>query len=165
MPILTGGHICSKERLKWAYRYLYLWRRVPILFPITLFWGIFESHINDWNDWNVIPLLMSCRAYVKTSMVHFFMNFQIVIVLLTLVMFFMSPGNKTGSGQESHWKWPKCQNFTNFRFHQIVSIYNCSQSPSVARIYVWGYQEGVSMDSNGVLNAKNPIFSVVGAHF
>ena len=59
----------------------------------------FESIISNFI---VIPLIKSCRASVRTSLGQFFMNFRMVLVFLMIVMFFLSPGNKTGSGLESH---------------------------------------------------------------
>ena len=59
----------------------------------------FESIICNFK---VIPLIKSCRASVRTSLGQFFLNFQMVVLLLMIVTFFLSPGNKTGSGLESH---------------------------------------------------------------
>ena len=55
----------------------------------------FESIISNFN---VIPLIKSCRASERTSLGQFFMNFRMVLVILMIIMFFLSPGNKTGSG-------------------------------------------------------------------
>ena len=70
---------------------------------MPIFWAYlsptFESPINDLS---LIPILKTCMAFLRTSLGQFFLNFQMVLVLLTIVMFFLSPGNKTVSELESH---------------------------------------------------------------
>ena len=67
MPILNMGHVWSKENLKWAYRYLYLRRTEPILFPTTLFWGIFQSHILKHNNAN-------CKKFFSRHSTFYFIH-------------------------------------------------------------------------------------------
>ena len=70
---------------------------------MPIFWAYlsptFESLIKDLS---LIPIWKTCRASLRTSLAQSFMNFQMVLVLLTIVMFFLSPGNKTVSELESH---------------------------------------------------------------
>ena len=122
----------------------------------------FESIISNFN---VIPLIKSCRASVRTFLGQFFMSFRMVLVFLMIVMFFLSPGNKTGSGLESHWKSQKCQNFTKFQFASKNCYRCCAQPSSVAKLHVWCCQGGVFIDFYCFLKAKHLIFGSIGAHF
>ena len=97
-------------------------------------------------------------ASVRTSLGQFFLNFQMVVLLLMIVTFFLSPGNKIGLGLESHWKFQKCQNFTKIQFASINCYRCCTQPSSLAKLHVWWCQGGVFIGSYCFLRPKVPIF-------